>query len=127
MTGWVPFAVLLFGTSRQRLEAALAYALDVVGGGVVGGVVPPPLTRYTTVPCAGTLALIVPLLELVALVHASTRVNDEPDLPMAAAVVEIVVVEPPWLNRATATSPLARRLASTRRVPSNDTCVPCNP
>jgi hypothetical protein len=34
-------------------------------------------------------------------------------------VVEIVVVAEPWLNSATATSPLASRLASTRRVPSD--------
>src|SRR3954454_18521723 len=111
MTGWVPLAVLLFGTSRQRPEAALTTV-------VLPDDVPPPLTRYTTVPCPGTEALIAPVLVLVALVQASRSVNELPDLPIAAAVVEMVVVPPPWLNRATATSPPARRLASTRRVPS---------
>ena len=78
-------------------------------------------------PWPGTLALMVPLVVLVALVQASRSVNELPDLPIAAAVVEIVVVEPPWLNRATATSPLASRLASTRRVPSKETWVACRP
>ena len=61
----------------------------MVGGGSVG---PPPLTRYTTVRCAGTLAEMVPVLVEVPLVHASRSVNELPDFPTAAAVVEIVVV-----------------------------------
>ena len=66
-------------------------------------------------PCAGTLALIVPLLAVVAPLKASTReYDDDPLLPMAAPVVEIVRVALLWLNRATATSPLDSRLASTR-------------
>ncbi|GAB3971020.1 hypothetical protein GCM10027615_28860 [Plantactinospora veratri] len=78
-------------------------------------------------PCAGTEALIEPVLVEVALVQASRRVKEVPDLPIAAAVVLTVVVEEPWLNRATATSPSASRLASTRRVPSLDTWVACRP
>ena len=78
-------------------------------------------------PCAGTLAEIVPVLVEVASVHASRSVNELPLLPTAAAVVETVVVEPPWLNRATATSPFASGLASTRRVPSKDTWTAWRP
>src|SRR4051794_9931983 len=96
-TGWVPFVVTLFGTSRQRPDAALTSVLPVGGGVVV-----PPLTRYTTVPCAGTEAVMAPLLLVVAPLQASRRVNEVPLLPAAAAVVEIVVVLLPWLNRATA-------------------------
>ena len=70
---------------------------------------------------------MAPLVVLVAFVQASRSVNEVPVLPIAAAVVEIVVVALPWLNRATATSPLASRLASTRRVPSLETWVACRP
>ena len=41
MTGWVPLAVLLFGTSRQRPDAALTRAWSWSAAGCV----PPPLTR----------------------------------------------------------------------------------
>src|SRR4051794_13915800 len=113
MTGWVPLAEAPLGTSRQRPDAALTRAVPLGGGVVV-----PPLTRYTTVPWPGTLAVMAPVLLVVAPVQASRRMKELPDFPAAAAVVEMVVVPLPWLNRATATSPLASLLASTRRVPS---------
>src|SRR3712207_4815083 len=113
MTGWVPLAVAPPGTSRQRPDVALTRAVVPAGGVPV-----PPLTRYTTLPCAGTTALIAPVLPVVAPLQASRRVKEFPLMPAAAADVETVVVELPWLNKATATSPPARRLASTRRVPS---------
>ena len=62
----------------------------------------------------------------VALLQASRSVNELPLLPMAAAVVETVVVDEPWLNKATATSPLDSRLASTRRVPSKRPAPPAD-
>src|SRR4051812_32186300 len=68
---------------------------------------------------------MVPVVVLVALLHTSRRVNELPGMPIVAAVVLIVVVLPLWLNNATATSPLASFLASTRREPSLDTCVAC--
>ena len=50
-----------------------------------------------------------------------------PVLPIAAAVVEMVAVDPVSLNRATDTSPLASGLASTSRPPAEETSVPCLP
>ncbi|BCB82696.1 hypothetical protein Psuf_000090 [Phytohabitans suffuscus] len=76
-------------------------------------------------PCAGTLAEMLPEVLVVASVQASRRVNELPLLPIAAAVVETVVVDPLWLNSATATSPSASRLARTRRVLSPATWVAC--
>src|SRR3954469_3789521 len=119
MIGWVPLAVLLIGSSKQRLDAALTSELPAV--------VEPPLSRNATVPCAGTLAEIAPAVDEVAPVQRSRSENELPDLPSAAAVVDTVVVELPWLNSATATSPLLSRLASTRRVPSLTICTPCRP
>src|SRR5690606_16823529 len=84
----------------------------------LAGIGVPPLTRKTTVPWGGTLAEMAPLVEVTASVQASRRLKELPDRPIAEAVVLIVVVLPPWLNRATATSPPLSRLARTRRVPS---------
>ena len=58
-----------------------------------GGVVPPRDTRYSTVPWAGTLALIAPVVVRFAFVQRSFSVYDaEPPRPIAAAVVLIVAV-----------------------------------
>src|SRR4051794_601248 len=68
---------------------------------------------------------MLPVELLVVPFHASVRVNDDPLRPIADAEVEIVVVDVPWLNSATATSPLASFLARMRRVPSLETWLPC--
>jgi hypothetical protein len=47
------------------------------------------------VPWEATLAEMLPVLVVVASLQASRRVKEVPDFPMAAAVVETVVVEPP--------------------------------
>jgi hypothetical protein len=84
MTGWVPLAVLLLGTSRQRPDAALTSVPDE--GGVTwaaarcSGATADPVDHR---PWPGTLALIAPLVVLVALVQASRRVNELPVLPIA--------------------------------------------
>src|SRR6266545_2396614 len=97
MIGCVPLAVELIGSSRHRLEAALGK--DRPAAAV------PPLRRKTTVPCAGTLAEMTPLVEVTAPVQRSRSEKELPDLPTAAAVVDTVVAALPWLNNATATSP----------------------
>src|SRR5437899_7822781 len=70
---------------------------------------------------------MVPPVVVTAFVQRSCSENEDPALPTAAAVVETVVVLEPELNSATATSPFASRLASTRRVPSSRICTPCMP
>ena len=63
MSGWVPAVVLELGTSRH-LPAPPAWISPEVTVPVL-----PPETRNMTVPCAGTEALIAPLVVEVAPVH----------------------------------------------------------
>src|SRR5678816_1404149 len=119
MIGWVPLVETLIGSSRHRLEAALTSELPARAA--------PPATTKATVPCGGTLAEIAPVVGEVAPVQTSRSENELPVLPIACAVVDTVVVALPWLNSATATSPLLRRLARTRRVPSSTIWTPCRP
>src|ERR1043165_2010253 len=119
MIGWVPLVDTLIGSSRHRLDAALTSERPARGL--------PPATMNATVPCGGTLAEIAPVVGDVAPVQTSRSVNELPVFPIACAEVDTVVVALPWLNSATATSLLLRRLATTRRVPSSRTWTPCRP
>ena len=80
-TGWVPLAVALSGTSRQHPDAALT-RVPVLPGGVLV----PPLTRNTTVPCPGTLAVMVPVLLLQG--TKDFQVDDELDFVPLRAVLD---------------------------------------
>src|SRR4051812_29401481 len=103
------FSPLLRSTSTgpHALPARLARRPDtwlVPAGGAVD--VPARLTRYTTVPCAGTDALIAPDVVVTAFDQRSVSRNEVAlPRPAAVAVVAIVAVDPVSLNSATATSP----------------------
>ncbi len=71
-------------------------------------IAPARVTRYSTVPCAGTDALIVPDTVRTCFDHRSFSVyEDPPPRPIADAVVEIVAVDVVSLDSATARSPFA--------------------
>src|SRR5256885_586749 len=72
------------------------------------------LTRYSTVPCAGTVALIVPAVSVVVPAQRSLSENAlARGSPIWAAVVLIVAAASFELYSATARSPLASGLLNT--------------
>lgn len=88
----------------------------------------PGVTRYITVPWAGTEALMAPVVVLVCLDQRSLSAYEEaPPIPIASTVVEIVRAEEVSFVRVTERPPSARGLDITTRPPELDTTVPCLP
>src|SRR4051812_6490993 len=115
-TGPQPFAAELHGRSPSWLIP--------VGGGT--GV--PGVTRYITVPCAGTDALIAPEVVLVCFDHRSLRAYDvAPPSPIASAVVATALAVVFSFVSVTERPPSARGLDITTSPPPLDTTAPCRP
>src|SRR5947207_12777896 len=99
---------LLTSTGPQPLDDDVHDSPDSCDVPAGGGLSCPRDTRYSTVPCDGTEALIAPVVDRDALLHKSFSVyDDDPPLPTSVAVVLTVAVAPVSLSRATARSPLA--------------------
>src|SRR6266508_5552698 len=87
---------------QPLVEACQVMSLTNVAPPCVLGV-----TRTMTVPCAGTEALIVPVVVVTVLDHRSnSRYEDDAGSHASAGLVEIVCAELVSLNSATAKSPL---------------------
>ncbi|EFG10089.1 Hypothetical protein SCLAV_5016, partial [Streptomyces clavuligerus] len=93
-----------------------------------GGTGSPGVTRYITVPCAGTVAAIVSAVVRFCRVHRSLRVYEaEPPSPIASAVVVTVRAAAVSLVRVTERPPSARGLVMTTSPPERETTVPWRP
>ena len=95
---------------------------------VTAGRTPPAVTRYSTTASGCTLALMLPVVVVVVLVHRFRSVYCVAcGKPTARAVVAIGRVPDPRLNSATARSPLASGLTHTWPEPDCESRYPCAP